>query len=225
MRYIIVFIIALITSVAGFGQQDSIVIDSNKVVQFSGIVTEGDSLYGVSGAIVMEKTTGRGTNTNLIGYFNLPVKVGDTIQIAALGYKMKTFTIPYDTVDSYNLIVRIEEDTITLPTINVFAFPSEEVFVELVLSMDLKNREEINNMEANLNSQILNRILVNSPIDGAAANKYYIEQQTQAYNRKYNVTTNPLLNPFAWARFIEDVKAYKKKKEEEKKEQKNNSSY
>ena len=64
---------------------------TKKVVQFSGIITEGDSLYGIAGAAVISLNSGTGTNSNLMGYFSFPVFEGDSIVVAALGYKKRYF--------------------------------------------------------------------------------------------------------------------------------------
>ncbi|CAA9281260.1 MAG: hypothetical protein AVDCRST_MAG95-3325, partial [uncultured Adhaeribacter sp.] len=55
------------------------------VVQFSGIVASGDSLYGVPGVTVYVPKAGRGTATNEYGYFSMPVLAGDSVVVRALG--------------------------------------------------------------------------------------------------------------------------------------------
>lgn len=225
MKYILFSAIILFTSLTGWSQVDTVKIDSNKVVQFSGIIAEGDSLYGILGAIVQEKTTGRGTTTNRVGYFNLPVSVGDTIKVTALGFKRKTLVIPYDTADSYTILINLEEDTLSLPEVDIYAFPSEKVFKELIVNMELEKRQEYNNLDVNFNTQTLNHLVLTSSLDGAATNRYYLQQQTEVNARKNSFTPNPLLNPFAWSQFVKDIQYYKRKKEKEKKEKENKTSY
>lgn len=217
--------IAILSTLTGWSQTDSVKIDSNKVVQFSGIIAQGDSLYGIFGAVVLEKTTGRGTTTNRVGYFNLPVSVGDTIKVTALGFKRRTLVIPYDTSDSYTIMINLEEDTLSLPEVDIYAFPSEKVFKELIVNMELDKREEYNNLDVNFNTQTLNHLVLTSSLDGAATNRYYLQQQTEVNARKNSFTPNPLLNPFAWAQLLKDLQYYKKKKEKEKKEKGNKTSY
>ncbi|MGV3641192.1 MAG: carboxypeptidase-like regulatory domain-containing protein, partial [Adhaeribacter sp.] len=65
-----------------------------QVIQLSGLVTSGDSLYGVPGVTVYVPKAGRGTITNDYGYFSLPVLAGDSVVIRALGYQHLTVKIP-----------------------------------------------------------------------------------------------------------------------------------
>jgi len=208
-----------------WSQLDTTVADTNHVVQFSGIITEGDSLYGVFGASIIQTRTNRGTNTNQIGYFNMPVNSGDTIMIVAMGYRTKYLVIPYDTSYSYNIVMQLDVDTIFQGSYTLHAFPSEKTFVNIVLAMDLED-EQYNNLNNNLDKRLLAYMYNTSSLDGAATHNYYMQQQIQNNDIGYQVVNQlSLTNPFAWARFIQDVKDYKDKKKEEDKEDKSNASY
>ena len=80
-------------------------------------------------------------------------------------------------------------------------------------------------MEANINVQIMNRLMQTSDLVASSSYRYYMDQQAMLMQRKYMYTTNPLTDPFAWARFVRDLKEHKKKKEEEKKEEVIDSRY
>jgi len=197
------------------------------VVQFSGIITEGDSLYGVSGAFIYIPSTGRGTNTNLMGYFNMPANRGDSIVIAALGYQRQYLVIPEDTSGeySYSVVLKLQQDTLELPEVVINSFPSEKVFKEVFLAMDLPYEQEYANLKKNLNSDVLAALLETQDLDGETSYNYFIRQQAAIAQRQHTVQTNPLLNPFAWAKFFKDINDYKKKKEEEKKKKNSDSDY
>jgi hypothetical protein len=196
-----------------------------KVIQFSGIVTEGDSLFGVPGAAIISLKSGTGANTNMMGYFSLPVFEGDSILIAAFGYKKRYLTIPIDSGHSYSVMIELQNDTILLPEIVLRRFPSEEVFKEVLLSMDLDDKVEYSNMKANLNDQIMARLMIKADVPPSISFRYYMDKQASAMQTKYVVTMNPLTNPFAWARFLQEVQYQKKRKEELEKEKKSNRSY
>lgn len=197
-----------------------------KVIQFSGIVTEGDSLFGVPGAAIISLSSGTGANTNMMGYFSLPVFEGDSILIAAFGYKKRYLTIPIDSGShSYSIMIELQNDTILLPEIVLRRFPSEEVFKEVLLSMNLDDKVEYSNMKANLNDQIMARLMTKADVPPSISFRYYMDKQASAMQTKYVVTMNPLTNPFAWARFLQEVQYQKKRKEELEKEKKSNRSY
>ena len=217
-------IIALLFLFSGqiFGQNEAaevVVEDTTKeVIQFSGIVAEGDSLYGIAGAAIISLNSGTGANSNLMGYFSFPVFEGDSIVVAALGYKKRYFVIPEDTNQSYSLMINMTADTIELPLVDLRIFPSEEVFKDILLSMDLNHQDDYANMETNINSQIMKRLMLDSDLVGSASYRYYMDKQALALQQKYMYTSNPLTNPFAWAKFIKDLQENKKRKDKEKKE-------
>ncbi len=79
--------------------------NSKNVVQFSGLVVGGDSLYGIPGVLISIPKAGRGTMTNDAGFFSLPTLVGDSVMITALGYKKKTLSVPKSDRQSVTLII------------------------------------------------------------------------------------------------------------------------
>ena len=221
-KIILLILIALCLNLASWSQVEN---TSKKVVQFSGIITEGDSLYGISGAAIISLNSGTGANTNMMGYFSLPVFEGDSILIGAFGFKKKFLTIPVDSGYSYSVMIELQNDTIKLPEIILSRFPSEEVFKEVLLSMNLENNVEYNNMKDNLNDQIMARLMTKADVPPSISFKYYMDKQASAMQTKYVVTMNPLTDPFAWARFLQEVQYQKKRKEQLEKEKKSNRSY
>ena len=60
-----------------------------RVIQLSGVVLEEDSVSGVPvpGVHIYVPKAGRGTTTNGMGFFSMPVLEGDEIIISAVGYR------------------------------------------------------------------------------------------------------------------------------------------
>lgn len=181
---------------------------TSKVVQVSGLVVNGDSLFGVPGVAVYVPKSGRGTTTNYVGYFSLPVLTGDSIVINSIGFKARRYVIP-DTLkeDKLSLIIELMEDTIMLSTVQIFPWPTEQLFKEAFLSLKLPEQDQ-NNMNKNLNEQVLKRMLYSSAADGAENHRYYMQKQMRVSDTRYNVVTPSMVlgNPFAWSRIITDVK-------------------
>lgn len=196
----------------------------NDIIQFSGIVVEGDSMLGMPGVHVFVPNTGRGTSTNLVGYFSMPVQAGDSVVLGAIGYKKRHIMIPEDSVGMFSVVIEMNQDTTYLPEVHISSFPSERVFKEAILAMNIPN-ESITNMQSNLNDQIMRRMLSNSEMDARMSTSYYMQQQVSAIEDRYVITSMELLNPFAWSRFFKDVQDEKRKKEERRRQQKSDSSY
>ena len=198
MIFLLVFCIASISNAQ----------DSKRVVQVSGLVVSGDSLYGVPGVAVYIPKSGRGTTTNYVGYFSLAALVGDSILINSLGYKLRKYSIP-DTLkaDKMSLIIELLEDTLILPAVEIFPWPTEQLFKEAFLSLKLPE-QDLNNMNQNLNEQVLKRMLYSTSASGSENHRYYMQKQQQVVDSRYNVVSPSITfsNPFAWSRFITDIK-------------------
>lgn len=220
MRY---YLILMAVVLIGYNTAQAQV--EKEIVQFSGLVVEGDSMLAIPGVHIFVPLSGRGASTNLLGFFTLPVVAGDSVVIAAVGFKKQHYIIPKDTTGSYNVIVRLHLDTTVLPEVLVSSFPTEAVFRQVFLTMDLNDEQDVANMNSNLNDQIMSRLLADSEMDASLNHTYYMQQQVTALENKYMATTVPFLDPFAWARFIKAVREEQEKKRERKERERNNSNY
>jgi hypothetical protein len=179
------------------------------VVQFSGIVASGDSLYGVPGVTVYVPKAGRGTATNEYGYFSMAVLAGDSVVVRALGYKHLTVIIPRNyNKQSYSVVLELKEDATLLPEVRVFPYPTEELFKKAFLALRVPD-EAKTAAERNLNEQLMARIFDNTSVGPAANFRQTMDMQNMYLNKQmmpnqYN--NNPLLNPFAWGQLINQIK-------------------
>jgi hypothetical protein len=175
-----------------------------RVVQFSGIVAGGDSLYGIPDVAVYVPETGRGVLSNHVGYFTLPTLAGDTIKIKAMGYKEKRFIIP-DTSDHITVLIRMEDDTVRLPEIILWPYPTFESFKQAFLALEDK-KESVDLASRNLDEKVLRRMMYNSEASSNMNHRYFSNESATRQTTRSFVPTTALFNPFAWAKFIKDVK-------------------
>lgn len=176
-----------------------------KVVQFSGIVVSGDSAYGVPGVYIYVQKEGRGTMSNALGYFSMPTLTGDTITVKSIGYKEKSFVVPHVENDKVSVIIEIYEDTMFMPMVEITPWPTERLFKEAFVSLQLPT-QDLDNMNSNLNEQVLRRIMYAQGADGSLNHSYYMQQKAIHQHNQYYAPTLSLTNPFAWKKFIDDVK-------------------
>ncbi len=177
-----------------------------RIIQFSGIIVQPDSSDGVPGVHVYVPKAGRGTTTNQFGYFSLPTLEGDSVVISAVGYRKQHFIVPGDRGDAITIIIPLEEDTILLPEIEIFPYPTEELLKEAILAMKLPNQAEYNAINQNLNEQVMAEMFRTMPMDGSMNYKYYMQQRLNYIHDGFGPRYNPLLNPFAWAEFFKSLK-------------------
>lgn len=183
------------------------------VIQLSGLVLGEDSTSALAGANVYVPTAGRGTSTNQYGYFSLPVLPGDSVVFSTVGYKRQYYLVPENQKESLTVIVELDTDTTFLPAVEVFPYPTEEIFKEAILALKLPNEEQYANMRENLAEDLLARMFEAMPMDGSMNHRYFMNQQFDRVQYA-GPRPNPLLNPFAWAEFIKSIKRgdLKKKK-------------
>lgn len=184
---------------------------AKNIIQFSGLVVGGDSLYGIPGVYVTIPKAGRGTITNETGFFSIPTLVGDSIEISAVGYKKKRLGIPPSDKKGYTVIIEMQEDTTYYPIVEIFPYPTEELFKRAFLSLNTRN-QNITNMYANVDVQVLQRILINTAMSASENQKYSL--RNQMYLPGQPVGSGGFnLNPFAWGSVLRQArnKEYKKK--------------
>jgi hypothetical protein len=97
--------------------------ERRRIVQFTGMVTSGDSLVGVPDVMVYVPKSSRHTLTNAAGYFSLAVLAGDSVVIRAPAYMTQVFIPPAYPHQSYATLVQIPAGTFLLPEAHP-SFPS-----------------------------------------------------------------------------------------------------
>lgn len=177
-----------------------------RIIQFSGVVVGTDSVTGVPGVHIYVPKAGRGVTSNVYGYFSMPVLVGDSVVISAVGFQKQFYIIPGNKGDNLTAIIELKEDVTYLPEVEIFPYPTEEMFKEAILALELPRKDEYENMRRNLNEEMLAKMFQAMPMDGSMNHRWFLDQQQQQQNYKYMRPTNPLLNPFAWAEFIKAIK-------------------
>ena len=178
-------------------------VSQNSLIQFSGVVISQDSLQPVPYCSIIDKKTKRGTTSDYFGYFSFVANKGDTINFSCIGYKKTSFVIP-DTLSTnkYSLIQVLFQDTILLKTAVVYPWPSKEQFAKAFVETEIPNDDYKRAMK-NLSRSQLNERMQFTPMDGGLNFKW---QQQQIQSKLYyagQYPPNNLLNPIAWAKFIE----------------------
>jgi hypothetical protein len=203
-----VFVTGLLLLVCAAGNQ---LFAQHRLVQLSGVVLGEDSVSGLPGVHVYVPKAGRGTTTNHVGFFSLAVKVGDSLVISSVGYERQHFIVPLDAPEFQTIIVQLVQDATYLKEIIVMDFPTEEVFKQAVLALNVPvDQAQID--PNNLNQELLALMLKTTPMDGYQNQRYALSQWANSSTDKYQPLSNPLLNPFNWVKFFNSLKKDKKKK-------------
>lgn len=211
MRFRRVYLLALVVAIAGLlmvseGQAQNY---KRRVIQLSGVVLGEDSVSGLPGVHVYVPKAGRGTTTNNTGFFSMPVLVGDSVVISSVGYIRQHYIVPNSQEDFLTVIVEMVTDNTVLKEVTILPFPTEEVFKQAVLALNVP-MDENGIDKRNMNAELMALMMRTTPMDGNLNYRYYMDQYNTSINDKAIVRTNPFLNPFNWARFFRDLKQNKK---------------
>jgi len=179
--------------------------EDKDIIQFSGMVLDGsnDELYPVPYTNILVKGKGRGTYSDLKGFFSIVVEAGDTIVFSAIGYKTVEYVIPTDLEDKrYSIVQLMTQDTINLPETVVFPWPSREHFKLEFLAMDVTPELQRRASE-NLAAETLAKMRNEVPTDGVENANFYLRQQSREF---YHIGQQPpmnIFNPVAWKQFFD----------------------
>jgi hypothetical protein len=202
-RYLIIGVLALVGCLL-FGESNAQ--QQKRVIQLSGIVM--DTVTGpLPGVYIYIPKAGRGTTTNAVGFFSMPVLVGDSVVISSVGYQRQHYIVPHTATEFSTIIVPMVEDVTYLREIVIVPYPTEEVFKEAVLALNLPPDKSID--ERNLNAELLALMLKTTPMDGPLNQRYALSQWAASQNDKFMPVTNPFLNPFNWVKFFNGLKKKK----------------
>ena len=207
-----VYLLALLITVCGvMAISDGYAQNKRRIIQLSGIVLGEDSVSGLPGVHVYVPKAGRGTSTQPNGFFSMPVLVGDSVVISSVGYIRRHYIVPESPDEFMTIIIEMATDNTFLRDVVIMPFPTEEVFKQAVLALNVPLNE--NGIDKrNLNAELMALMMQNTPMDGNLNYRYYMNQYNQSISDRSQVRVNPFLNPFNWARFFRDLKQNKKKK-------------
>lgn len=196
----IIFALFLLTSLKTFGQD-------NKLIQLSGVVVSADSLREMPYASVFDKTVKRGTIADVYGFFSLVVHKGDTIAFKYLGHKTGFYVVPDTLVDNrYSIIHMLEVDTIELEEVNIYPWPSREAFAQAFIEMNPYDDDMLRAQKL-LSGKSLESLASGVSTDASLSYGNAINQQNTRIYTMGQSPVNNLMNPFAWASFLQKWRA------------------
>jgi len=196
-------LLILLASVITYKSQAQFEHLKDSVVQLYGLVMTADSLRGIPAVSVVVKGQNRGTITNDQGVFSIVVLKGDVVEFTSIGYKPKLVEIPKNLEgNQFSVLQLLVTDTQYLPVTVIKPRPTREQFerdfVNTKIPDDNLEIARKNNNEAT--RRILARTL---PRDGGEAANYALKQNAQKYYSAGQTPPIGLLNPLAWAQFIQ----------------------
>ncbi len=177
---------------------------ANTLIQFSGVVLDQDSLTAIPFVSVIIKGTGRGTISDFPhGFFSIVVSPGDELEFHSISHKARSYKISDTTRLKYYYAIQVlTKDTIELPPIEVYPWPSREDFKRSFLALNL-NETDGERAENNMNREELSYLERTQPSSASENYKYVMQSYYTKVYTSGQQPVNNLLNPIKWAQFID----------------------
>ncbi len=210
MKIRLTILLLLISSVA-FAQKPL-----GKLVQFSGIIINRDSNIVVPYVTITNETVDKKSAyvANYKGYFSFVAHEGDTLSFSAVGFGKQSLTIPKNLPDDkYTVLVKMRQEIVSLPMVRVYPWASEDEFKKEFLTMKIAD-DDLAIAKKNVSNSSIVSLAQTLPRDGQELQSMnfrnsHINMINRNFNQRY---ANPLLNPFAWGAFIQQIMQGDKKK-------------
>jgi len=219
VKKLIKITIALFFLSATIHSQTDVSKSNSPLIQFSGVVLDQDSLTPIPFVSIIIKGTNRGSLTNFNGFFSLILSPGDELEFYSVSHKDRTYKISDTLRQKYYYAIQVlTKDTIQLEAINIYPWPSKEDFKRAFLALDL-NETDADRAARNIESEATTYLERNQTASASENYKYVMQAY---YTKVYTMGQQPsisLLNPVAWASFID---AWRKGKFSDKNKKKKN---
>jgi len=179
-----------------------------QVVQVSGLVITGDSLAPLPYCTVFRSRDRRGTMTDARGFFSLPALTGDTLEFSSVGYVSQQAVIPEGgELARVNLVQPMGRDTVTMNDAFVYPWPSRERFRQDFLALGLPNQGLDPAWDSPMDPMDVYDRLSEVGRDGQSTSSNVLAAQAQQAGYAGQAPPVNLLNPVAWAQFLQALKS------------------
>lgn len=182
------------------------VTEPERYIQVSGIISDENNRL-VSGVAIISKKLRHGTISEWSGIYSITSTPGDTVFFRALGYKRYHTIIPKDYSESFASVdIRLEFDTVRIADVNILPWKTYSEFIRDI-TQDRPIDPIIENMNDNLASiYVALQNDIGLKVSPEAGYKYVMDQNFNALATKNQFPVNNLLNPWAWAKFVQGIK-------------------
>ena len=200
MKKLLLYILLLAAPYAVHAQFDKL---RDSVVQIYGVIMTADSLKAIPSVSVVVKGRNQGTYSSDQGVFSIVVLKGDVIEFSSVGYKTIDYTVS-DTLkgNQQSVIQLMVTDAKYLPATIIRPRPTREQFERDFVNTTVPDDDiEI----ARQNNSAAKRAILSRglPANANEAASTYLRQSSQRYYYQGQAPPQNILNPLAWADFIQ----------------------
>lgn len=181
-------------------------LDSTKLMQLSGVTISEVDMNPLPYTTVYNKSLKRGVIGDYYGFFSMVVLPGDTLLFSSFNYSTSTYIVPDTLKDNrYSMIHVMHRDTTDLPAITVYPWPSREDFARAFVEMEPYD-DAMRRAQRELSGESLAFVAARLDNDASLAAGYALNQRYSKLYTNNQMPANNLLNPYSWAKLIQDWK-------------------
>ena len=178
----------------------------DSVVQLFGIIMTADSLVGIPAVSIVVKGQNRGTISNSQGVFSIVVLKGDEVEFTHVSYQSKTVRIPKNLEgNQYSIVQLMVADTVYLPVTVLKPRPNREQFARDFINNKVPD-DQYEIARKNTNATKRRLLMATLPADGAEATRMQLNKIATRATYQGQAPPVNILNPAAWADFIQSWK-------------------
>ena len=202
----LIFIFFLYISTFSVWSQSALLRDSSKLIQLSGVAISESDMNPLPYTTVYDRSIRKGVISDYYGFFSTVVLPGDTLLFSSFGYKTSTYIVPDTLKDNrYSVIHMLQIDTVDLPSVTVYPWPSREDFAKAFVEMEPYD-DAIRRAQRELSGESLAFVAAKLENDASLAYGYATNQRNTKLYTNGQLPVNNLLSPYAWAKLIQDWK-------------------
>jgi hypothetical protein len=174
-----------------------------QVVQIAGVILDNENLQPIPFVNISVKGTFRGTAADANGFFTLVTLAGDLVEFSSVGFRSALVKIPEDLdADRYTIYQSLDRDTIELPLTVIYPWPSREKFREAFLNLNVPD-DDFEIARKNVLLSELRERARHMPMDAGMNYRHLVQRRADQLYYAGQQQPNNLLNPFAWAQFLQ----------------------
>ena len=151
----------------------------NKYFPLKGKVVSADSLSPIPDVHILSEKSYYGTTSDSDGKFSILIRKNDSLRISSIGFVTKIISVDYDSINTNNLEITMERDTIMLQEIDVFPYLDNHRVEEIIRQIPVEKPFIVKGANENIGS-----VLYQKPRENPRAN--IIQNPIQSLYNRFN---------------------------------------
>lgn len=197
------FAVAILLFLASSGEAFSQFKQDVRVVQISGFAITADSLIAVPYTHITLAGRGRVASAGPDGAFSFPAALGDTLYFTCVGYRPVMYVIPKNIEgDKFLLMQLMTKSEMYLPTTVIYPWGDRANFDDWFRKLRLPE-DQIDIAKRNIERQRLAALGQKLEHDAREMGEQTLSNQSATSYYYGQVAPQNILNPLAWADFIQ----------------------